>query len=111
MATYIVWNMVYVYPEASKTHMKLMPTDFERCSKGNAYIELGSGSLLRILGERFYVKESVTDKPIPDLNRRVLANLVRTLAEMKRGISFILSLSEAEIILSKQSYETAGTHM
>lgn len=48
------------------------------------------------------MKGEGTDKHVPDFNRRVVANLVRTLAEMNYGISFPRSFSEAEDIFCKQ---------
>lgn len=60
------------------------------------------GCLLRILGKIFHVQGEGTDKHVPDFNRWVVASLVRTFAEMKYGISFPRSFSEAEDIFSKQ---------
>lgn len=91
-----LWNLGYVYTDESKRYMKLMPIDFGRSFVGKAHTEFELGALLRILNKEFH------EKPMPDFNRRVVANLIRALAKIKFGISFPKSLREAEANYDKQ---------
>ncbi len=90
-----LWNLGYVYTDASKKYMKLMPIDFGRSVVDKAHPELELGAILRILRKKFHEKGGDT-KPVPDFNRRVIVNLIRSLAKMKFGISFSASLAQVE---------------
>lgn len=66
-------NIGYVYTDASKRYMKLMPIDFGRSHIGNAFTSIEVGSLMRTLDPRF--RETLHDE-----NRGDLARYIRKLA-------------------------------
>lgn len=85
-----LWNLGYVYTDASKRYMKLMPIDFGRSFVGKPHTKIELGTLLHILNKELH------EKPMPDFNRRVVANLIRALGKTKFGISFPKSLRKVE---------------
>lgn len=87
-------NLGYVYTDASKKHIKLMPIDFGRSSLGKAHTKLELGALLRGL------RKGSLAKPIPDYNRRVMANFIRSVSFKKYGIEM-----EPTIDLAAKSFE------
>ena len=96
-----LWNLGYVYTDASKKHIKLMPIDFGRSVVGKANPELELGAILRILRSRFHQKGG-ENKPVPEFNRRVIVNLIRALSPRRFGVTFPKTLAEADDNFSDQ---------
>ena len=63
-------NIGFVYTNASKTKMKLMPIDFGRAYVGRAYTNIEMGSLMRTIDSTF---RSI----VPMQNRKILVTLIR----------------------------------
>jgi hypothetical protein len=97
-------NIGYVYTDASKRYMKLLPIDFGRSYVGKAHTSLEIGALMRILRKVYQLKKDHRH-PVPDYNRRVMMNLVRKLARTKFGITLRKSLSEVEERYLSQLYK------
>ena len=95
-----LWNLGYVYTDASKKHMSLMPIDFGRSVVGKANPELELGCLLRALHPSL-------SKAVPQFNRQVIVNLIRSLSPQRFGISFPGSLKDA----ADRYEEQLNTHM
>lgn len=95
-----LWNLGYVYTDASKKYMSLMPIDFGRSVVGKANPELELGCLLRALQPEF------SDK-VPQFNRQVIVNLIRSLSPQRFGISFPGTLKDA----ADRYEEQLTTHM
>lgn len=96
-----LWNLGYVYTDASKKYFELMPIDFGRSVVGEANPELELGAILRILRSHFHQKGG-DSKPAPEFNRRVIANLIRALSPKRFGITFPKTLAEADDNYSAQ---------
>lgn len=81
-----LWNIGYVYTDASKKFMTLMPIDFGRSVVGHVNSAMDLCAILRVLHKKFNNNDDV-NKDVHKLNRPVLARFIRSFAKLKFGIS------------------------